>query len=273
MIDSRNRDRQAYPQPTNLTLRLPRTYSQVTGFSILQIKLLSSFYYFRPPKHNTDITINEFGRTTVEQGVTVNQNIRSYLREGSYDINALVSEINIQLNYTPIFYDYPGGFNDFAKKFAVTGDTSLNFNYPGDYYYDSVLDNYIASPTMALIISKYFDQQYANLPKYTIDNIKIAYYYPVLKEIVLDDTYDSTKMNYTLVTSTLEFGETVRSRILNTYQGLGGAGGGGNGNSPTYTGGAQAATAGGTNTGGGGGGCGGGSVGAVGGSGIIVIWY
>jgi hypothetical protein len=217
MVDSRNRDRQAYPQPTNLTLRLPRTYSQVTAFSILQIKLLSAFYYFRAIKHNTDISIQEFGRITP---TGQQQIITSYLREGTYDINGLITELNTQLNYTPVFYDYPGGFNDFAKKFAVTGDTSLNFNFPGDYYYDSVLDTYIASPTMTLIISKYFDQQYANLPKYTIDNIKIAYYYPVLKEIILDETYDSSKMNYTLTTSSLEFGETIKSRILNTYQGL-----------------------------------------------------
>ena len=220
MVDSRNRDRVVYPQPTNLTLKLPRVYKDITAFSIVQIKMLSAFYYFRPNKHNTDISIHEFGRTEVKQGETVNQIITSYLREGSYDINGLISELNTQLNYTPIFYDYPGGFNDFAKKFAVTGDTSLNFNFPGDNYYDSVLDTYIQGPTMSLIISKYFDQQYANLPKYTIDNIKIAYYYPVLKEIVLDTVYDSSSMNYTLTTSVLEFGETVRSRILNTYQGL-----------------------------------------------------
>jgi hypothetical protein len=220
MIDSRNRDRQSYPQPTNLTLRLPRTYSQVTGFSILQIKLLSAFYYFRAVKHNTNISIQEFGRTVVSQGNTINQVITKYIREGTYDINGLTTELNIQLNYTPLFYDFPGGFNDFAKKFAVTGDTSLNFNFPGDYYYDSVLDTYIQSPTMALIVSKYFDQQYANLAKYTISNIKIAYYYPVLKEIILDDNYNSSQMNYTLTTSQLEFGETVKSRILNTYQGL-----------------------------------------------------
>lgn len=221
MIDSRNRDRQSYPQPTNLTLRLPRTYRNVTAFSIVQIKLLSSFYYFRANKHNTDISIQEFGRTVMgPQGTIIDQIITSELREGSYDINGLISELNIQLNYTPIFYDFPGGFNDFAKKFAVTGDTSLNFNFPGDNYYDSVLDTYLPSPTMTQIVSKYFDQQYANLPKYTIDNIKIAYYYPVLKEIVLDTVYDSITMNYTLTTSSLEFGETVRSRVLNTYQGL-----------------------------------------------------
>jgi hypothetical protein len=220
MVTSANRDRTAFPQPTNLTLKLPRTYTQVTGFSILQIKMLSSFFYFRADKHNTEIVIHEFGRTILSGDNVVNQNITSVLREGTYDINGLITELNIQLNYTPLFYDYPGGFNDFAKKFAVTGDYSLNFNFPGDYYYDSVLDSYVTNPTMTLIIAYYFDQQYANLPKYTINNIKIAYYYPVLKEIVLDNTYNSTLMNYTIVTSTLLYGETVKSRIVNTYQGL-----------------------------------------------------
>lgn len=220
MIDSRNRDRTAYPQPTNLTLKLPRTYTQITSFSIVQIKMLSSFFYFRKNKNNTSIPIQEFGRTTVVNGITVDQIITKDIRQGTYDINGLITELNIQLNTTPLFYDYPGGFNDFAKKFAVTGDTSLNFNFPGDYYYDSVLNTYISNPSTALIISKYFDQQYANLAKYTIDNIKIAYYYPVLKEIVLDTTFNSSGMNYTLKTSTLLFGETVKSRIVHTYQGF-----------------------------------------------------
>lgn len=220
MVTSANRDRIAFPQPTDLTLKLPRTYSQVTNFSILQIKMLSSFFYFRAAKRNTEIVIHEFGRTIVSGDTIRNQNITSVLREGTYDINGLIEELNIQLNYTPLFYDYPGGFNDFAKKFAVTGDYSLNFNFPGDYYYDSVLNTYIPNPSMGLITAYYFDQQYANLPKYTINNIKIAYYYPVLKEIVLDTKYNSSSMNYTIVTSTLLFGETVKSRIVNTFQGL-----------------------------------------------------
>jgi hypothetical protein len=221
MVDSRNRDRVAYQQPTNLTLRLPRTYTQVTGFNIVQFKLLSSFYYFRTAKGNLTIPIQEFGRTTVNaQGVTVPQVIFNNIRIGTYDINGLIAELNIQLNQTPLFYDYPGGFSDFAKKFAVTGDTSLNFNFPGDYYYDSVLNTYISNPNMLLIVLKYFDQQYANLPKYTIDNIKIAYYYPVLKEIVLNTAYGTAALNTVLVTSHLEFGETVQSRIVHTYQGF-----------------------------------------------------
>jgi hypothetical protein len=153
MIDSRNRDRTAYPQPTNLTLKLPRTYTQITSFSIVQIKMLSSFFYFRKNKNNTSIPIQEFGRTTVSNGITVDQIITKDIRQGTYDINGLIAELNIQLNITPLFYDYPGGFNDFAKKFAVTGDTSLNFNFPGDYYYDSVLNTYISNASTALIIS------------------------------------------------------------------------------------------------------------------------
>ena len=58
MIDSRDRDRQVYPQPTNLTLRLPRIYKQVTAFQLVQIKLLSAFYYFSAAKNNISILTN-----------------------------------------------------------------------------------------------------------------------------------------------------------------------------------------------------------------------
>ena len=222
MIDSRNRDRKAYPQPTNLTIRLPRTYTNISALSIVQIKLLSAFYYFSAVKHNIGISIHEYGRTVEYQGTTIDQIITNILREGTYDINTLIAEITTQLNKTPIFYDYPGGFQDFAKKFAVTGDTSLNFNLPGDSYYDSLLNSFIPNPTMSLIISKYFNQQYASLSTYTTDNVKIAYYYPVLKEIVLDNNFNQNLLNLVLVTSAqyLLPGETVQSRIIHTFQGL-----------------------------------------------------
>jgi hypothetical protein len=223
MIDSRNRDRTSFPQPTNLTLRLPRIYKNVASFNIVQIKLLSAFYYFRATKQNTTITIHEIGRQIPGPlGTLIDQLITNTLREGTYDINSLLSEITTQLNQTPIFYDFPGGFQDFAAKFSVTGDTALNFNYPGDTYYDALLQTFIASPTMTLIISKYFSQRYANLTNYTLDNIKIAYYYPVLKEILLDALYPQTTLNLTLTTSAqdLQAGETVRSRVIYTFTGL-----------------------------------------------------
>jgi len=183
MLDSINRDTQAYPQPTNVTLRLPRTYKNITGFSILQIKLLSAFYYFSIAKQNIDISILEIGRYMVNAGQTVDNTIVNTLREGTYDINGLIAEITTQLNRTPIFYDFINGFQDFATKFSVTGDFSLNFNYPGDTYYDSLLNQFIPNPSVGLIVSKYFVSQYAGLTSYTLDQIKIAYYYPVLKEL------------------------------------------------------------------------------------------
>jgi len=222
MLDSRDRDRNVFVQPTNVTLRLPRVYSNVTSFQLVQIKLLSAFFYFRPDKANTDITIQELNRTVEDdKGNIIPNIIITLIRQGTYDINSLLSELNTRLNVTPIFYDFPNGFQDFAPRFAATGDYSLGFNYPGDNYYDSLLDQYIPNPTMALILSKYFQGQYAGLSSYSTDQMKIAYYYPVVKEILLDNIYP-TPLNLELITSAkyLLPGETVHSRCIYTFQGI-----------------------------------------------------
>ena len=222
MLDSRDRDRNVYQQPTSLTLRLPRVYSNVTNFQLVQIKLLSSFLYFRLDKHNTDISILELGTTIRDDAGNLIPNIvKNFIRPGTYNIDSLLAELTTQLNATPIFYDYPNGFQDFAPRFAATGDFSLGFNFPGDTYYDSLLDKYIPNPTMTTIVTKYFQQQYAGLSSYTTDQIKIAYYYPVVKEILLDQNFDHI-LNLTLTTSAqyLLPGETVRSRCIYTFQGL-----------------------------------------------------
>ena len=222
MLDSRDRDRNVFPQPTNVTLRLPRQYSNVTAFQLVQIKLLSAFFYFRNDKNNTDISVLELGRTVNDQyGNIIKNIIKTFIREGTYDINSLLSELNTRLNVTPVFYDFPNGFQDFAPRFAATGDFSIGFNFPGDNYYDSLLDQYIQNPTTTLIISKYFQNQYAQQSSYTTDQIKIAYYYPVVKEILLDPTYP-LQMNLNIVTSLpyLLSGETVKSRCIYTFQGI-----------------------------------------------------
>ncbi len=103
MLDSRDRDRKVFPQPTNLTLRLPRQYQNVTNFSMVQIKLLSSFFYFRNDKQNTDISILELNRTITEQGKTIPNIIKTFIRQGTYDINSLLTELTTQLNVAPSF--------------------------------------------------------------------------------------------------------------------------------------------------------------------------
>ena len=222
MLDSRDRDRTVFVQPTNLTLRLPRVYTNVTSFQLVQIKLLSAFFYFRPDKANTDLSIQELNRSITDVNGNIFPNIvKTLIRQGTYDINSLLSELNTRLNVTPIFYDFPNGFQDFAPRFAATGDYSIGFNFPGDNYYDSLLDQYIPNPTMALILSKYFQGQYAGLSSYTTDQMKVAYYYPVVKEILLDNSFP-TKLDLELVTSGAYLlpGETVSSRCVYTFQGI-----------------------------------------------------
>lgn len=222
MLDSRDRDRNVFPQPTNVTLRLPRVYSKVTSFQLVQLKLLSAFFYFRRNKNNTDISILELNRTVTDASGNTSPNIiKTFIREGTYDINSLLTEISTRLNVTPVFYDFPNGFQDFAPRFAATGDFSIGFNFPGDNFYDSLLDQYIQNPTMALIISKYFQGQYAGLSSYTTEQIKIAYYYPVVKEILLDNNFSlSLNLNITTSAPYLLPGETVKSRCVYTFQGI-----------------------------------------------------
>jgi hypothetical protein len=222
MLSSGDRDRNVFVQPTNVTLRLPRVYSNITSFQLVQIKLLSAFFYFRADKNNLNLSILELGRTTTDRlGKIIDNIIVSLIREGTYNISSLLAEITTQLNITPLFYDFPNGFQDFAPRFAATGDYTINFNFPGDTYYDSLLNEYMANPTALSIVQNYFKGQYAGFSSYTVDQIKIAYYYPVLKEVLLDDNFPYT-INLTIVTSTpyLLAGETVRSRCIYTFQGL-----------------------------------------------------
>lgn len=222
MLDSRDRDKKIYPQPTNLTLRLPRPYKNITNFQIIQIKLLSSFFYFRADKNNITITIHEQGRYLPPGATSGPLNaITATIREGTYNINTLISELTTQLNRTPIFYDFTGGFSQFAALFASTGDYSLNFNQPGDNYYDALNNQFIANPTMTQIVQKYFQTLNAGLSSYTLDQIKVAYYYPVLKEIILDKNYPPDGLSYDIPdTSALLPTETVRSRCIYTFQGI-----------------------------------------------------
>ena len=234
-LDSQDRDKSVYPQPTNLQLRLPRTYRNINNFQIVQIKLLSAFYYFRKSKQNVSIPINEQYRYLDKNGNVVanladivNPNfektlniITTNIREGSYNIDTLINELNTQLNVVPVFYDFINGFNDFVPLFASTGDFSVNFNLPGDYYYNSLLNEFIANPTVDQIVSNYFRSRYAGQTSYTINQIKIAYYYPVIKELLLDDNYSENKIDFTNAETTFLLpGETPFSRCVYYFQGL-----------------------------------------------------
>jgi len=188
IIDSVNRDKSAFPQPTTFSLKLPRVYQNVKSIQLTEVKFLCSFYYFSVAKNNIYLPIIERGRDSI---TTLNNLPISKLitiRQGTYSITELLNEIQTQLNYTPLFYDFSNGFTDFINLFSVSGDYSINFNQPGDTYYDSLNSKYITNPTMATIISYYWGSRYAGLTNYSLNQLKVAYYYPVLYEVLLDPT-------------------------------------------------------------------------------------
>ncbi len=221
MLNSRDRDRSVYPTPANVTLRLPRVYVNITSMQVIQMKLLSSFLYFRQDKNNTCLTISEYGRIlynylNVAQGPL---NVRKCIREGSYNINTLIAELTIQLNTPPIFFDYPGGFNQFVPLFVSTGDFGYAFNYPGDYFYDSLNRTYTAAPTRSFIITRYWSTTTLGFTP-SLKQTKVAYYYPVLREYVLDPDFGIDKLNTSIDTSTLLPDQTIYTRIVYGFQGV-----------------------------------------------------
>jgi hypothetical protein len=226
MLQSVDRDKRIFPQPTVCTLLLPRVYRNVTGFSIAQINLTSAFYYFNSTKSNVDIQIYENNRilydlkanpTLDSNGNQVPLLLTNRIRNGSYNISDLLGELQTQLNRVPLFYDFLNGFSDFYNIFSVTGDYTLNFNYPGDSYYDSSKQTFIKNPTREIISSYYFQGRYASQYKFTVPQGYIAYYYPVLKEILLDTSISSPSLNLTYQSMSKA---DVTRYIIYTFQGL-----------------------------------------------------
>lgn len=223
LIDSTKRDRRVYPQPTFFSTRLPRVYKNITALNFAEVSFLNRFYYFRPEKNNISIQIQELDR----QPFTV------YIRQGSYSISQLKAELELQLNRTPLFYDfasadisgYTQSYNDFYKQFSLTKDFSLNFNYPGSNFYNNYINQFEMNPTMTGNILPAFwsgttsQNLGTNVGK---EQIFMAYYYPLLKEALQDEGFTGQiDLNPGLnIDPTITTIDQVRTRIINNFQGL-----------------------------------------------------
>jgi len=222
LVDSTNRDKTAFPQPTSLKLKLPRVYKNVKSLQISQVKLLCSFYYFSPIKSNIYLPVAEKGRDSITTFNAGKLSKTITIREGTFGIGDLLTEIQTEMNYTPVFYDFPNEFEDFIKIFTINGDFSINFNQPGDSYYDRLNSKYVQNPTMATIISYYWGSRYAALTEYTINQLKVAYYYPVLYELLLDlkDTTIRPLLNLNIPPGLVSSGETAYSYLIFNMSGI-----------------------------------------------------
>lgn len=224
IVDSTNRDIIAYVNPTDFVLHLPREYKRVTAIAFNDFKMLNTFYDYSAANENIYILIHEKGRyrTNPITGLQEENSILTTIREGTYNLNTLITELNTQLNQIPLFTNISGGYTTFATAFQQTGDYSLNFNIPGDTLYNPQIDGpvldpitgvAIRNPTMTQLVSQYFSTDLVPLQRnYSSTDTLVAYYYPVLKEMVMRPTE--------LAKLTLTGGADDIDAVLYTFQGL-----------------------------------------------------
>jgi len=221
-IDSANRDKKVFPQPTYCVLRFPKLYRNIVSITFAEIKLLTSIYFFSKTKGNTDITIYEKGRTYLDDNNNVQSTIiKTYINDGSYSIANLATQLQNQLNKVPLFYDYINGFNDFLPLFISGGDLAIVFNQPGDFYYDADSELYVDNPTTDIISSHFWISRYPSLQSYSLDNSIVGYYYPVLKYYYMNKLLDDINLSPGLgIDPDIITTEDVFNRIMYSFQGL-----------------------------------------------------
>lgn len=232
-FDTKDRNLAVYPNPTDLTITLPTIYRDVTSFKISNFRLLNTIEEFTPENGNVDLYIQEKGREIK----------RIRIESGSYkDIGELQSQLNEKLRFEPEFYHYPDGFADFVEKFRISGSFSLNFNNFQYYKKDTRINEFIARrrdqdqskdfknsvPEDDIIIPStvdtYFNTELRDsigFTTYSVDQAKIAYYYPVLKKLV----ENKEEENFILPESATIAGvtytqEQLEDRVLTEFQGL-----------------------------------------------------
>ena len=189
MINSRDRDTRIYPQPTMFTIRLPRTYRNIKTVNISQLNLLNSFFNFADTKANTWMYVYEQDRIRYDTtlNASVKNAIKIQIRNGTYSADDLVTELTNALNSTPLFADITLG--KFIDYFQTSGDFTVLFNTPGSVVYNTLTQTYDRNKTINDIVARYFQiVQNVGTVSYTYNECLVAYYYPILKEMVIDIT-------------------------------------------------------------------------------------
>jgi len=181
MLNSRDRDTNAYPLPTFFTLRLPRVYKNVKSISLNQINLLNSFFNFTAQQRNTTMYVYEQGRVLAD-GTTSNI-IPVTIPDGTYNATDLVTALNNAMNATPLFANIT--FTAFLSSFQQSGNFALLFNTPGYVVYNVLTNTYDANLTINDIVNRYFQtSQTAGTFNFSYNETLVAYYYPVIYQMI-----------------------------------------------------------------------------------------
>jgi len=180
MLNSRDRDINAYPLPTFFTLRLPRVYKNVKSISLNQINLLNSFFNFTASQHNTTVNVYEEGRVLADGSSNI---VPITIPDGTYNATDLVTALNNALNATPLFANI--NYADFLSQFQLNGDFSILFNTPGPVVYNVLTNSYDSNVTINDIVNRYFQQsQSSGVTDFTNNQATVAYYYPIMYQMI-----------------------------------------------------------------------------------------
>ena len=102
LVDSRDRDRDAYPHPNTYRVTLPKTYKNVVSARLLSMALPTTFYVFTAAQNNTSVAVTV---DSTQKTLTID--------DGNYTPDAMVAAFKSQLtqafpdNTFDVWYDAP----------------------------------------------------------------------------------------------------------------------------------------------------------------------
>lgn len=240
-IKSTDRDTSVFPTPFRFQLKLPRVYKNVTRFQLVQmsfpngannvvptnlftsslvLKLLSqgiasSCLSTCTSVINCSLASNSMG--VLEQGrlTPAGQPLLGTMSvpHGNYNESQMASELTFQANSTPPLNLV--SYEDFKDVFMNTRDISILFTEPGSCYYSPINNMRYNAHTKENIMNTYYSQQYIDiLPEITESIAYVAYYFPILKEMVA-----SGRSQPFLRSDTLSFQE-INDAVMGAFLGL-----------------------------------------------------
>ena len=210
-IKSTDRDTSVFPTPFRFRLKLPRVYKDVTKFQLVQMSFPNSANNVVP----TTLFTSSLVLKLLSQGVpstclstcisVMNATLASHslgvmelgrlapsgdqllttisIPHGNYTESQLANELTFQANSTPPMNLV--SYEDFKDVFMNTGDVSILFSEPGASYCSPVNGARFGQHTKENIMNTYYTQSHIDvLPEITDDVAYVAYYFPILKEMV-----------------------------------------------------------------------------------------
>lgn len=240
-IKSTNRDQSVYPTASHFSLKLPRVYKNVSQVQCVQI----SFPFYQNAVANpstlqstllwylaktiapstlstclaclnsitatTSLQFHELGRTNPVSGKPLLH--VAQVRDGGYNRNSLVAELNQHTNRTPPFNLIT--YAEHHATFRTTRTYEHLFNEPGLFLHNRHTNTYQQNPTKGDIIKEYIpDTHRLHSSTPTEQEIYVAYYYPVLKEAVQSNV-DSQFLDYGTTPD-----DTVFKRVVQHFEGV-----------------------------------------------------